>query len=184
MRILEASLPVVQLPERGEILRCLLTFIFPVTPLVPSTPDRNYGTPICRSKVSNWNCTNPHPWKHRSTELTTHLSRAITSTLCSRTKVRASTRSTSNRASHNFKTVDDIEDFGNKLDIMSGASLYELWKYHERVRDILASDLTDLGSLVHGGTITGPTMCRAQLLSNPELARSVHRIYRKISEPI
>ena len=35
----EASLPVVQLPESGEILHCLLTFIFPVTPLVPSTPE-------------------------------------------------------------------------------------------------------------------------------------------------
>jgi hypothetical protein len=34
-----ASLPVVQLPESGEILHCLLTFIFPVPPLVPSTPE-------------------------------------------------------------------------------------------------------------------------------------------------
>ncbi|KAF8472374.1 hypothetical protein DFH94DRAFT_602970, partial [Russula ochroleuca] len=32
-----ASLPVVQLPESGEILHCLLTFIFPITPLLPST---------------------------------------------------------------------------------------------------------------------------------------------------
>src|ERR1700761_5645948 len=31
-----ASLPVIQLPESGEILHCLLTFIFPVIPLVPS----------------------------------------------------------------------------------------------------------------------------------------------------
>ncbi|KAF8472356.1 hypothetical protein DFH94DRAFT_766373 [Russula ochroleuca] len=30
-------LPVVQLPESSEILHCLLTFIFPVTPLLPST---------------------------------------------------------------------------------------------------------------------------------------------------
>jgi hypothetical protein len=41
-----------------------------------------------------------------------------------------------------------IEDFDNKLDIMPGASLYELWKYHERVRAILASDLTEFRSLV------------------------------------
>src|SRR5882762_1956171 len=33
----EVSLPVVQLPDRGEILRYLLTFIFPVTPVTPST---------------------------------------------------------------------------------------------------------------------------------------------------
>jgi hypothetical protein len=30
---------VVQLPESGEIVRCLLTFVFPVTPLLPSTPE-------------------------------------------------------------------------------------------------------------------------------------------------
>ena len=35
----EALLPVVQLPESGEILRCLLTFIFPVTPLLPLTSE-------------------------------------------------------------------------------------------------------------------------------------------------
>jgi hypothetical protein len=35
----ESSLPVVQLPESGEIIHCLLTFIFPVTPLLPSTPE-------------------------------------------------------------------------------------------------------------------------------------------------
>ena len=30
-------LPVVQLPESGEVLHCLLTFIFPVTPRMPPT---------------------------------------------------------------------------------------------------------------------------------------------------
>ena len=35
-----ASLPVVQLPDGSEIILCLLTFIFPVTPLLPSTLDK------------------------------------------------------------------------------------------------------------------------------------------------
>src|ERR1700760_2370887 len=35
----EESFPVVRLPESGKILHCLLTFHFPVTPLVPSTPE-------------------------------------------------------------------------------------------------------------------------------------------------
>jgi hypothetical protein len=48
-----------------------------------------------------------------------------------------------------------IEGFGNKLDIMSGASLYELWKYHESVRTILASDLTEFRTSCARGTITG-----------------------------
>jgi hypothetical protein len=35
----EGRLPVVQLPESGEILRSLLTFIFPVTPVLPSSAE-------------------------------------------------------------------------------------------------------------------------------------------------
>jgi hypothetical protein len=35
----EASIPVVQLPENGDTLHYLLTFIFPVIPLLPSTPE-------------------------------------------------------------------------------------------------------------------------------------------------
>ncbi|KAH9989307.1 hypothetical protein BJV77DRAFT_1017400 [Russula vinacea] len=34
-----ASLPEVQLPESANILHSLLTFIFPVTPLLPPTPE-------------------------------------------------------------------------------------------------------------------------------------------------
>jgi hypothetical protein len=48
-----------------------------------------------------------------------------------------------------------IEDLDNKLDIMPGASLYELWKYHERVRAILASYLTAFKMSGARGTITG-----------------------------
>jgi hypothetical protein len=48
-----------------------------------------------------------------------------------------------------------IEDFDNKLDIMSGASLYELWKYYGRVRAILASGLTEFRMNCARGTLTG-----------------------------
>ena len=48
-----------------------------------------------------------------------------------------------------------IEDLDDKLDIMSGASLYELWKYSERVRAILASDLTKFMASDDRGTIAG-----------------------------
>lgn len=45
-----------------------------------------------------------------------------------------------------------IEDLDRKLDIMPGASLYELLKYHERVQTNLASDLTEFRtSGAHGG---------------------------------
>jgi hypothetical protein len=45
-----------------------------------------------------------------------------------------------------------IEDLDEKLDIMPGASLYELWKYHERVQANLASDLTEFRTSGAHGT--------------------------------
>jgi hypothetical protein len=48
-----------------------------------------------------------------------------------------------------------IEDFDNKFDIMPGVSLYELWKYYERVRVILTSDLAEFTVSCARGTITG-----------------------------
>jgi hypothetical protein len=48
-----------------------------------------------------------------------------------------------------------IENLDNNLDIMPGASLYKLRKYHERVRAILASDLTEFRVSGARGTMTG-----------------------------
>jgi hypothetical protein len=51
-------------------------------------------------------------------------------------------------------TLESFDNL-NKLDIMPGASLYGLWKYHERVRTILASDLSEFTVSCARGTITG-----------------------------
>ena len=150
----ETSLPVVNLQESGEILRHLLTFIFPETPNLPPTPLENHGTPFCRSKVSNDNCSCSHPGMHRSTELTTHPSGTSTQHICTRTKVRASIRSIANRADY-IEVPDDHRQFRQQAYIMPGASLYELWKYRERVRAILASDLTEFRMSQAHGTISG-----------------------------
>jgi hypothetical protein len=48
-----------------------------------------------------------------------------------------------------------IEDLDDKLDIMTGASFYKLWKYYERVRAILASDLSEFTVSGARGMITG-----------------------------
>jgi len=40
----------------------------------------------------------------------------------------------------------NIEDLGDRLDMMPASSLHELWKYSEKVRSILASDLMISGA--------------------------------------
>jgi hypothetical protein len=61
-----------------------------------------------------------------------------------------------------------IEDLVKKPDIMPGTYLYELWKYHERVRAILASDLTEFRRSCASGTITG---LRCTELSSSQIPR-------------
>jgi hypothetical protein len=150
----EASLPVVQLPKRGEIIHCLLTFIFPVIPLLPSTPEGvmellsdalAYQMGSVLSRIRDRIA--------RSCPLPTHLGPAL------RVYSIAQEYGLRHEALHAARTTLNypmtIEGFDNKLDIMPGASLYELWKYHERVRATLASDLTKFRESGAGGTMTG-----------------------------
>jgi hypothetical protein len=148
------SPPVVQLPESGKILHCLLTFIFLVTPLVPSTPEEimellsvaqkyQIGTALTHIRGSI----------ARQNSLPTRLEPALhIYALAQKHGLRQEALQTA-RTILNYPMT--IEDFSNKLDIMSGASLYELWKYHERVRAILSSDLTEFRRTCAHGTITG-----------------------------
>jgi hypothetical protein len=150
----EASLPVVRLPESGEILHCLLTFIFLVTPLVPSTPEEIMELLFVAQKYQIGTAlTHIRGSIARQNSLPTRLEPALhIYALAQKYGLRPEALQTA-RTILNYPMT--IEDFGNKLDIMSGASLYELWKYHERVRAILSSDLTELRRTCAHGTITG-----------------------------
>jgi hypothetical protein len=147
--------PVVHLPESGEILHCLLTFIFPVTPRVPSTPEEimellsvaqkyQMGTAVTHIRGSI----------ARQNSLPARLKPTLHMyALAQKYGLRPEALQTARAIL--LKQSMTIEDFDNELDIMPGASLYELLKYHERVRAILASDLTKFRMSSARGTITG-----------------------------
>jgi BTB/POZ domain len=172
----KASLPVVQLPESGEILYCLLTFIFPITQLIPSTPEKimqllsvaqtyQMGTVLAHIRGSI----------ARQISLPTHLEPVLhIYALAQKYGLRQEALQTA-RAIF-LKQSMTIEDFNNKLDIMSGASLYELWKYHESVRAILASDL---GEFRTSCVITG---LRCTDLSSHQIPRWLDRYIASIGE--
>jgi hypothetical protein len=150
----DASLPVVQLPKRGEIVHCLLTFIFPVIPLLPSTPEEvmellsdtvAYRMDSVLSRIRDR--------ISRSYPLPTHLEPALRIySIAQEYGLRLEALQTA-RTTLNYPMT--IEGFDNKLDSMPGTSLYELWKYHETVRGILASDLTEFRESGARGTMTG-----------------------------
>lgn len=150
----DVSLPVVPLSDSGEILHCLLTFIFPVTPRIPSTLEEimellsvaqkyQMGAALShiRASIAQQNL------------LTSRLEPALHLYALAR---KYELRSEALQAAQSIlKYPMTIDNFYDKLDIMPGAFLYELWKYHESVRGILASDLKEFRVSKACGTITG-----------------------------
>ena len=138
----EVSLPVVQLPDRGKIIHYLLTFIFPVTPAIPPTHEEAMELLSVAQKYQmrtvlihirgSIALENPLP---------TQLAPALRIySLAQKYGLRPEALQTARNILQHAITV---ENFDNMLDFMSGASLYELLKYYEGVRAILASDLTE-----------------------------------------
>ena len=145
----------VQLPESCRILHCLLTFILPVTPFLPSTPEEIMELLSVAQKYQ------------MGTALT-HIRASIAQQNSLPTRIRPALQIYALAQKHGLrpealqtarticlKQPMTIENLDNKLDIMPGSSFYELLKYHERVRAILASDLAEFALSRARGTITG-----------------------------
>jgi hypothetical protein len=150
----EASLPVVHVPKRGKIVHCLLTFIFPVNSLVPSTPEEILELlSDAQTYQMDFVLTHIRDRIARQNSLPTRLEPALhIYSLAQKYRLLPEALQIA-RTILNYPMT--IEDYDGKLDIMSGASLYELWRYHEGVRAILASDLTEFRISRAQGTITG-----------------------------
>jgi hypothetical protein len=173
------SLPVVQLPECSAILHSLLTFIFPVTPLVSSTPEEFMELLSVAQKYQMASVlTHIRGTIARQNSLPTRLESALHIYALAQKYGLLSEALQSARAIF-MKQSMTIEDFDNKLDIMPGASLYELWKYHERVRAILTSDLTEFRRSCARGTITD---LRCTELSSSQIPSWLDRYIESIGQ--
>jgi hypothetical protein len=147
----EASLPVLPLPERGEILHYLLTFIFPVIPVVPSTHEETMELLFVAQKyqVNAVLLTHIRGTISRQNPLPTRLEPALrVYALAQEYGLRPEALQTAQTILKHSMTIEDLD---NKL----GAALYELWKYYEKVQTILMSDLTEFRESGARGTITG-----------------------------
>ena len=150
----EESLPVLQLAESGEVLHKLLTFILPVTPLVPSTFEeilellsvaQNYqmGSVLVHIRAII----------ARHYPLPTRLQPALrVYSLAHKYGLRPEVL-LSARTIGNYPMTP--EDYDNKFGIVPRVPLLELWKYHEKSRAILASDLTAFRALGARGIMMG-----------------------------
>jgi hypothetical protein len=144
---------VVQLPESGEIVHYLLTFIFPVTPLVPSTPEEIMELLSVAHKYQMENAlSHIRGIIARQNSLPTGLEPALRIySLAQKYGLRPEALQTA-RTILNYPMT--TEAFDNMLDI-PGTSLYELWKYYERVRAILVSGRTEYTSKARARGVKG-----------------------------
>lgn len=137
--------PVVQLPMDGEILFSLLTFIFPVPPVLPSTVEQVmellsvaqiYKMDIILTHIRNHIAQQEPPFIREETAFLIY-SLSQKHALC--TEALQAARCT---LSFSSLTIQNLAE-EHKLDMMSGSSLHELWKYHQRVRSNITIDLRE-----------------------------------------
>ncbi|KAN0127780.1 hypothetical protein V8E53_014393 [Lactarius tabidus] len=114
-------LPVALLPDNGAILFSLLTYIFPVQPILPSTVEQVMEL---LSAAENY--------KMDSNSLYIY---SLAQKYCLRHEVLQAARSTLCLPT---LTIDSLDEGPQS---MPGVFLHELWKYHQRVRANLKSDL-------------------------------------------
>ncbi len=152
--VIRKALDTPDVPDSGEILHSLLTFILPVTPLMLLTTEKvmellsvaqKYQmAPVLahiRDKIAQRN----PPSTDRDTAL--HIYSLSQKYGLHQEALQA--------AQTILKYSMNLGDFEDILDMMPRASLYEFWKYYDKVPSILTSDLTEFRSSGAHGTLTG-----------------------------
>ncbi|KAF8264148.1 hypothetical protein EI94DRAFT_1739018 [Lactarius quietus] len=133
-------LPVIKLPENGAALYSLLTLIFPVLPILPSTSEKliellgvaqKYEMDSILSHIRGIIARKDPPFIRPETAF--HIYFLAQEYELHQEVIQAA------RATLRLPMI--IEDLGDKLDFpgMTGVYLHELWKYHQRFRTDLKS---------------------------------------------
>jgi hypothetical protein len=141
-------LPVVELREsKATTLYSLLTFIFPVTPILPSTAEKimellvvaqKYQMDSALSHIRGAIARQDPPFTRPETAFHHYF-------LAQRHGLH---QEAVQAARVTLRFSRDMEDLGDKLEFpgMTGTYLHELWTYHERVRNDLKSGLLEFRS--------------------------------------
>lgn len=138
----QSLLPVVQLPDNGVILSTLLTFIFPVATLLPRTLEeimqllsvaQKYEMASVLSNIRNCLASKDPPFICPENAFHTYA-------LAQKHGLRQEVAKAARLTLASTLTVDNLDD---KLNVMPGAHLHELWKYHKSVKSNLKSHVEE-----------------------------------------
>src|SRR6267142_3834317 len=136
----ESPFDTVQLPYSRVIISSLLTFIFPVSTVLPSTTEeimellsaaQKYDMDTVLTRIRDRLSRQDPPFFRAENAF--HIF-----SLAQKYGLHDEARHAARSSLSISMTFDDLDE---QLEIMPGSSLYELWKYHRRVRDNLLLDL-------------------------------------------
>jgi hypothetical protein len=182
----QEPLPVVELPENGATLRNLLTFIFPVDPILPSTSEKIMELLAATQK-------------YQMKSVLSHI-RGIISARKDPPFIRPETafhiyflaqkyglhQEALQAARVTLRLPMVIEDLGDKLDSsdMTGPYLRALWKYHERIRTDLISGVPEFrtSGLLEGIRALRSSCTVPRLYSNSHSPRWLDNYIESIAE--
>ncbi len=162
------QVPVVQLPIDGAILFGLLTYIFPVPPVLPSTVEQvmgllsvaqMYKMGVVLTHIRNHIAQQEPPFIREETAF-------LVFSLSQKHRLHfEALRAARCTLSFATLTIDELAK-ENKLDVMPGAFLHELWKYHKRVRSNLTTVLREFKKSI---VLTIPDISRCDSLTGSGL---------------
>ena len=143
--ISEASFPVYHLPERGDVLSSLLSYvIISMTPTLPPTIEKiiellsvaqKYQMDLALAHIRDHVSRQNPPLIRKSTAFHAY-------SLAQKYGLRQEALLAAQLTLNFPLTIESLESTG-KLDIMPSPFLYELWCYHARVQGYLEDDLKD-----------------------------------------
>ena len=140
----QIRLPEVQLSESSAILSSLFTFLFPVTLILPSTLEEAMEL-LSVAKKYEMSSVITHIRDSLSRRHPPYINPENSFLAYSLAQSYGLLEEASQGARFTLKFDLTIESLEDKLAIMPGAYLLELWKYHQRVKAKLRSDLPSSG---------------------------------------
>src|SRR6266404_8115565 len=162
----ENPLPIVKLPENGSIVNSLLTFIFPVPPVLPSTSEKIMGLLAVAQKYEMESVlahirgaiSRQHPPFIRPQ--TAHYVYFLAQKHGLQHERLQAARET-------LRLPMTIEDLENKVHSIPGTYLLDLWEYHGKVRTLLVSSLLEYRTLDSFNAIHGLQCGTPRYTPNP-----------------
>jgi hypothetical protein len=178
----DEHLPVVNIPESKETLYSLLTFIFPVTPVLPPTTEKTMELLAVAQKYEMKSvvahvraiCRQDPPFLRSETAFHVYF-------LAQQHGLRHEAVQAARLTLHFPMT---IEGLGDKLDFagMTGVYLHELWKYHEQVRNELKSAVLGFRNSGLPDDVQGLTCARPSSRDNPSFPQWLYDYIKSIAE--